>query len=274
MYKYSELLDDVAYLGFNGVDTGYIGKSVWGYTIPYVHIGGYAGKQAIITAAIHARENITAHLAVKQIYRFFRQKLSVGIYYVPMVNVDGALLLEKGAPDTPEGKRLEQINGGKDFSLWKANANAVDLNLNFDAGFGKGKGNLNYPAPSGYVGKYPFDQPETAALRDFTLRIKPFFTLSYHALGREVYWQYNNVDPVRDRQFAQSVARETGYELVDGDLSSAGGYKDWCVINDIPAVTVEIISSEFTHPLPDEALKEDWERNKNIPLVIERLAAM
>jgi len=272
MYTYWELLDDIAYLGYNGADIGYIGNSVFWNKIPYAHIGSYEKKQAIITAGIHARENITSLLAIKQVYRYLKKPLDIGIYFIPMVNVDGAILIEKGAPNNEKGEFLKKINGSNDFSLWKANANAVDLNVNFDAGFGTGKQNVFLPASDNYVGEKPFDQPETAALRDFTLGVKPFFTLSYHALGREIYWQYNNVDIKRDKRYALAIAKETGYKLIDGDLGSAGGYKDWCVINDIPSVTVEIISSHHTHPLDNAILVEDWEQNKDIPSVIESLA--
>ncbi len=271
MYTYSELQDDIAYLGFNGVDTGYIGKSVWGNTIPYAHLGDYGSTQAIITAGIHARENVTSLLAVRQLYRYFKRPLKIGIYFIPMINVDGAILIEKGAPATKNGDFLRSVNGSNDFSTWKANANAVDLNVNFEAGFGRGRQNVFEPSSANYVGKFPFDQPETAALRDFTLKVKPFFTLSYHALGREIYWQYNNVNPKRDREIASAIARETGYRLVDGDMGSAGGYKDWCVINGIASVTVEIISDKHSHPLDNSVLAEDWEQNKDIPRVIEEL---
>lgn len=274
MYTYGELMDDIDYLGYNGAEIGCIGKSVWDNAIPYVHIGAKGKNQAIITGAIHARENITALLAIRQAYRYLKKQLSIGIYFVPMINVDGAILLEKGAPNDENGDFLRKINGGDDFSLWKANAKAVDLNVNFDAGFGTGKQNVFAPSSENYVGKAPFDQPETQALRDFTNKVKPFFTLSYHALGREVYWQYHNRHAERDRRLAQKIADHTGYRLVDGDGGSAGGYKDWCVLQGISAVTVEIISSVHTHPIQDAWLKEEWEQNKDIPRVIEGLAQL
>ena len=272
MYTYGELMDDIDYLGYNGAEIGCIGKSVWGNEIPYVHVGDSGKNQAIITGAIHARENVTALLAIRQAYRYLKKQLSIGIYFVPMINVDGAILLEKGAPNDENGDFLRKINGGNDFSLWKANANAVDLNVNFDAGFGSGKQNVFAPSSENYVGKAPFDQPETQAIRDFTYKIKPFFTLSYHALGREVYWKYHNQDSDKDRRWAKRIADHTGYRLVDSDGGSAGGYKDWCIVSGISAVTVEIISSQHDHPIRDAWLKEDWEQNKDVVREIESFA--
>ena len=267
MYTYQNLLDDVAYLGYSGADSGYIGKSELGYTIPYIHLGDYGEKQIVITGGIHARENVTSRLIMRQIYRLKDEELNGGIYFVPMINVDGALLIEKGVTVAPaKAQWLIDVNyGSNDFSLWKANINAVDLNVNFDARFGLGEKNVYFPAPENYVGRRPFDQAETAGLRDFTLRVKPVFTLSYHALGREVYWEFYNREPSRDRALAKSIADKLGYRLVDGTLGSTGGYKDWCVEQGIAAVTVEIIADSRRHPLTERDLEDDWELNKDLP---------
>lgn len=67
-----------------------------------------------------------------------------------------------------------------------------------------------------------------------------------------------------------------GYRLGGDETDSAGGYKDWCVdVLRIPAVTVEIVSDDMEHPLPDDALSEDeWERNKDLPIrLIDYLAS-
>ena len=171
MYTYKNLLDDVAYLGYSGADSGYIGKSELGYTIPYIHLGDYGENQIVITGGIHARENVTSRLIMRQIYRLKDEKLAGGIYFVPMINVDGALLIEKGVAVAPEKAQwLIDVNyGSDDFSLWKANINAVDLNVNFDARFGLGEKNVYFPAPENYVGRRPCAQAETAGLRAFTL---------------------------------------------------------------------------------------------------------
>lgn len=274
IYTYDRLIEDITYLGYNGADTGSIGKSVLGLGIPYVHFGGYRDKQLIITGGIHARENLTCLLVMRQAFGLWcgRELPPCGIYFVPMLNPDGALLIEKGAAAAGDrAAELLKINGGADFSLWKANINGVDLNNNFDAYFGKGEGQVDAPSSHGYPGKKPFDQPETAALRDFTLAIKPAATVSYHALGREVYWSFFQpaATRVRDRAIAKRIARHLDYTLVDSDMGSTGGYKDWCVQKlVIPALTIEIVSPCRSHPLPLSALDEDWEVNRRIPMIL------
>ena len=74
--------------------------------------------------------------------------LDGGIYFIPMTNPDGVRLAQEGAGfirNKELKKNLLQINGGPDFSLWKANINGVDLNTNFDARWGQGKRNVFFP---------------------------------------------------------------------------------------------------------------------------------
>lgn len=261
MYTYDDLVSDIDILETDKVEVGSIGDSLYGNKIFYIRLGAKDAKQIIITGGIHARENVTCLLVMKQVFSLVKKKIPIGVYFVPMVNPDGAQLIEKqGKIKNGYGNFVTAINGGSDFSLWKANGRAVDLNLNFDAKFGKGKGNVFAPAPHGYVGDAPFSEPETKALRDFTLKVKPVFTVSYHALGREVYWYFGQSD-YRDRIKAKKIADFLGYKLVDGDLSSAGGYKDWCVLQGISAVTVEIGKDGLTHPLSAEDVSDDIRRN-------------
>lgn len=271
MYTYSNLTDDISYLSYNGIETGSIGTSLIGNKIYYIHIGNKSGSQIVITGGIHARENVTSALVSYQAFGMLKSTPDFGIYFLPMLNPDGALLIENGATSVGEyASFVRKVNGSDDFSLWKANARAVDLNINFDAKYGMGKNNIRYPAPHGYIGTGPFSEPETTALRDFTLSIKPVFTVSYHSLGREVYWYFGQNDN-RDRRMAWRIADYLGYRAVDGDLSSAGGYKDWCVLQGIPAVTIEIGSDKLSHPATEDDVAEDIKRNMELPSKIIEL---
>ena len=124
--------------------------------------------------------------------------------------------------------------------------------------------------PSDFIGEYPFSAPETAALRDFTLYVMPRSTVSYHALGGELYWEFfqTGAARVRDERFATAVADYIGVRKVDGDLGSAGGYKDWCIQTlGIPAVTVELVKYG-AHPLAPSNFAEDIESNRYLPQFI------
>lgn len=270
MYTYGELTDDVKFLTRKGVKCGSIGKSAFGREIYYVRIDGTERKGAVITAGIHAREDVSTLFAIKQIYAITKSGSPCDLWFVPMVNPDGNVLAHGGAGEFPNREFLLGLNGGsEDFGLWKANGRGVDLNVNFDAKWGEGAKNVRSPAPENYVGTRPFSEPESAALAAFTARVNPLFTLSYHAKGREIYYDFGQTgnDMLRDRAMAEYAASVTGYSLIEGTRGSAGGYKDWCVAKlGIPALTLELVSDEYSHPLPNESIKEDFEKGWDLPI--------
>lgn len=276
MYSYYDLLVDIDYLTRMGADLSYIGNTVLGRPIPMLHIGDYSPNQVLIQGSIHAREHITSQLIVEQIYymlRVYGTNLGGGgIYFVPMVNIDGVMLCEFGLAEIPQSRRqfLLDVNGGSEnFSLWKANINAVDLNTNFPARWGTGVQNVFAPAPSDYVGPYPASEPETQALMNATTRIYPQITISYHARGREIYWEFYQPEPnlSRDRRIGEVFSELTTYTLIDGTMGSAGGYKDWCIQDFyIPAYTFEIVDASYPYPIDYIALEEEFELNKLVPI--------
>lgn len=272
MYMYYDLLDDVNCLAHYGIETGTIGASESGKLIPYVHLGEKKGNQIIITGGIHAREHVSSLMCVKQIFAIANSEpvFSGGIYFVPMVNPDGNLLVA-GLAEFENYDYLVKLNGGSsDFSLWKANARGVDLNTNFDAHWGEGQYNVYFPGAENFVGDAPFSESETYSLAQFTKKIQPSTTISYHALGQEVYWEFFQTDnKTRDKKFAEFVNKQLKYNLIDGDGMSTGGYKDWCIEKlKISALTIELVSNKFSHPLSDDSLNGDIARNRYLPLSI------
>ena len=266
-----------------GADVAYIGTTVGGRMIPCAHIGSYCGRQIVIQGAIHAREHITALLVVKQIYYTLERYLNTlegGIFFAPNMNPDGSELCQFGLESVENAetrKFLLRINGanGTDFTYWKANLNAVDLNTNFAARWGTGQYNVRAPSPSDYIGPYPVSEPETQALVRLTNDLRPALTISYHARGEEIYWEFfQNVSrAVRDRAVGAELAQATGYALIDGDLSSAGGYKDWCIQDfRIPAYTIETVNNRYGYPIDYAVIGEIFEQNKDIPKLALDLA--
>ena len=275
MYVYSDLQRDCCKLCRSGAECGSIGRSLAGAHIVYFHFGPQSGGQIIIQGGMHAREWVTSVLVTRQAFALAGRKLPLGVFLLPMTNPDGATLAQKGADVFPSfSEELVAVNGGsRDFSMWKANARGVDVNCNFDARWGSGAGNVRKPSGASCIGAYPESEPETAALARFTRKVRPLMTLSYHALGREIYYEFGQQGRAweRDRAIAKAVGNFLGYEVVDGDLGSAGGYKDWCVSElGIPALTVEIISEKRAHPL-DERDLEGEEKNLWLPIMLTEL---
>lgn len=237
-----------------------IGKSVLNRPV-YAMRAGNGFPVGIVQGAIHAREWITAYLVLEQL----KLGLCCGsVWFIPLTNPDGALLSACGI-ESAEGewrrKLLISANGDCNFKLWKANADAVDLNVNFDACWGKGLYNVKFPASANYIGPKPFSEPETRALRDFTLQVCPQYTISYHTMGEEIYWQFYQplLRCARDKRLACLLSSLTGYPLKTAE-GSVGGYKDWCICElKIPAFTVEVGNGK--HPLGKESLDDILKHN-------------
>ena len=228
------------YNGFSGIK-GSIGFSVKGRPIYFFRIEKTARPIIIVQCSIHAREFITARFCLKEIADFSDNGKVGSAVFIPCLNPDGVNIAETINP------------------LYKANFNGVDLNVNFDARWGTGNSNVRVRGSENYIGEYPFSEPETKAIKNFTFSLKPDMTVSYHTKGEEIYYRFfqDGEDLFRDRRLAEIVAKRTGYKIVD--LSgSAGGYKDWCVEKlKIPAITVEVGSDKFSHPLKSKAALND-----------------
>ena len=244
-----------------------IGDSVCGNEILCVHRGSFCGEQIIVTAAIHARECFTSLVVIEQARVFDGRDF--GAYFIPLVNPDGAAFFERGETF---GYPFLADNSDK-RTVWKANADGVDLNCNFDANFGTGEHNRFVRGASDYVGAKPMSAPETRALASFTESVRPSMTVSYHCMGGELYWEFFQTGEarVRDEAIAKAIAARIGVKKVDGDLKSAGGYKDWCVSKlGIPAVTIELIKSG-EHPFGASDFERDIRINAHLPEYIAQL---
>ena len=252
-----------------------IGKSLFGRDIYAVKFGD-GSPVGIAQYALHGREYITAKLAAAH---FSRGGVRGSVWLLPLTNPDGALLSQIGIGSAPQERRAEllALNGERraDFSLWKANGRGVDLNVNFPARWGTGAKNVLFAGGENYIGEKPFSESETLALKSFTEKIRPQYTLSYHTKGEEIYWSFYQPKErlARDKALAEALSRATGYPLRE-TKNSAGGYKDWCIQQfKIPSFTVEVGSDLWVHPLGDEALQEIIERNENALAVLSAAVA-
>lgn len=259
---------------YNGVqaEKTIIGQSELGRNLYAVKVG-QGECVGIVQYAIHGREFITAKLAIAH----FLQGLATGCaWLLPLTNPDGALLSQKGLASVENEKTRQQLKtlnlGKEDFSLWKANARGVDLNVNFPARFGEGEKNIKKAGAENYIGEYPFSEKETQALRDFTKKINPNYTLSYHTKGEEIYWwfyQSTHTCP-RDLRVAKAVSGACGYPIKEAK-GSVGGYKDWCIQEfAIPSLTIEAGRESKSHPLNEEELKDIIKKNKRVLQVMSQ----
>ncbi len=241
------------YCNFNG-EKGIIGKSFFGKPLHYFKVEKTAYPVVIVQCAIHAREHITAHLCLKLIDEYINTGNIGTIYFLPLINPDGVEIALLRKP------------------LYKANGRGVDLNVNFDARWGGGEKNVRTINDENYIGEYPFSEPETIALRDFTLKILPNATLSYHCKGEEIYYEFHQSEEqrLRDLAVARAVQSATGYKI-KSTPNSCGGYKDWCIEKlKIPALTIEVGDDNLLHPLNKDELLDIFNKNKRVLNVLTK----
>ena len=62
------------------------------------------------------------------------------------------------------------------------------------------------PAPRDFVGFGSLIEPESLALYNFTLQHDFRLVICYHTQGEEIYWNFQNINPPRGLQIANSFA--------------------------------------------------------------------
>ena len=236
---------------------------------------GTGPRKVIYTAAHHANEWITALVLLKfgeEFARAIAEKKQIfdmdanalagqaTIYMVPLVDPDGVDLvvgaIGPGSVQYAVAKQFADNYPQIPFPKgWKANLLGVDLNLQYPAGWRQAREikfsqGFTSPAPRDYVGAYPLNQAESRALAGYTQVIDPALVLAYHAQGKEIYWQFEDIEVPGAEALGQAFSRLSGYDLTQVAYNSSfAGYKDWFIkYFRRPGYTIEVGSGE--NPLP------------------------
>ena len=240
-------------------------------------------------AGMHANEYICCILLMKFVENFCQSYVlnsrifgqnarelfnNVSLYILPMMNPDGIDLVT-GRVDTNSKEYKKYLEISESFpnipfpSGWKANANGVDLNLQFPAGWQEARRikfeqGYTKPAPQNFVGEGPLTQSEALAIYNFTLKNNFELTISYHTQGKEIYWNFQNINPPQGYEIGRIFARVSGYDLTDVPYNSSfAGYKDWFIQNyKRPGYTIEAGIGE--NPLPISQFDEIYNDNIGI----------
>ena len=289
-YSYSILQMNINSLNiiFPFIQTGSIGNSVLGNSIPYIKIGN-GSKQIFYNASFHANEWITTPILMKFIEEYllaYVNNLSfygysarnifntVSLYIVPMVNPDGVnLVTGEYLPNSREYSKAQNIARNYPSipfpSGWKANINGVDLNLQFPAGWEQARQikfsqGFTSPAPRDFVGDGPLVAPEALAVYNFTLNHNFDLIIAYHTQGKEIYWQFQNYATPRARTIGEQFSLVSGYRLAEVPFNSSfAGYKDWFLQEyRKPGYTVEAGIGQ--NPLPISQFDEIYNDNLGI----------
>jgi len=293
-YSYKTMMADLEKLSsqYNIITLGSVGESVQGRDIPVVRIGNEQARYHILVhGGIHGREHMTSLLLTAIIeYTAMEQSATyagiaaknlfedICLHIIPMVNPDGVTISQTSSStsalkriyESDVASGLTRLPLSRYLRSWKSNANGVDINRNFDAGWS----DIDSPASPSftrYKGEGVHDQPEAQALVNYTKKYKFDATISYHASGSVIFWQYGDNETVnaqsKDLGFALRAC--TQYPLAGSDGLDAGGYKDWAMDKmGIPSVTIEIGTRAC--PLPKEEFSTIWVRNKKVLLAAAR----
>lgn len=253
---------------------------------------GSGERKVIFSASHHANEWITSLLLLK-FAEEYAEAISRGgniydqnarvlaeqttIYMVPMVDPDGVDLvvgaIREGDIQYDLAKRLGENYPDIPFpDGWKANLLGVDLNLQYPAGWLQAreiKFSQGYirPGPRDYVGRAPLNQLESRALAEYTRYIDPELVLAFHSQGKEIYWQFMDIQVPGAEELGRKMADASGYTLANVPYASGfAGYKDWFIQEfRKPGYTIEV--GEGVNPLPLSQFDEIYRDNLPILLI-------
>jgi len=257
-YTYDQMLSDLQALHSaypNITEMEFVGTSELGQKIPVLRIGAKTARHHVLLhGAIHGREYMTTWLLMAMTeYWLDRDLLSYGnvcYHILPMVNPDGVAVSQTKTLTDAQSKIYQRdkaagytTDSKKTYaSLWKANGLGVDINRNFPASW-KQTYSRNKPSSQQYKGEEPFSAAEAKVLQDYTLRYDFDATVSYHATGSLIYYEFGNQKAVNklSKKLGTAIGTVTGYTLMPSTGIDGGGYKDWAIdALGIPSLTLEI----------------------------------
>ncbi|SEM65333.1 M14 family metallopeptidase [Paenibacillus sp. OV219] len=264
-----------------------IGHSVMGKPIAALRLGDGPVK-VHMNAGMHANEWITAPLLMTFIEDMAKaaaagEKLCgveartllrrVSLWAVPLVNPDGAELVQEGLPrEHPYYNELLQWNNGSPrFHKWKANVRGVDLNDQFPAFWEQEEERRDVPGPGprDYTGEKPLSEPEAQAIHALTQEQQFDLVVALHTQGQEIYWNYRGYEPTEAEAIAHKLGKASGYKPIKLTGSDAG-YKDWFILQyRRPGFTIEV--GYGVNPLPVGAFPGLYDEVR--PLLIAALEA-
>lgn len=230
---------------------------------------GNGAKPAVVFAGCHhARELVTPEMVLMQAEHLITQygkdadaTAAVDnrdIWLVPMVNPDGHAIVEETGVD--QRKNGNNVTGGK-------RRVGVDLNRNYDIAFGT-VGDSGNPESDTFRGAKAFSEPETQAVRDLLLKVKPTIYMTFHSYSNAVMWPWDhkNEKPKDPRLAAlgQQLGQLSGYKAYQGcDMYlNSGDDVDWAFATlGALSYTIEVGGWNDGFMPPSKKLPEFWKTN-------------
>ena len=110
----------------------------------------------------------------------------------------------------------------------------------------------------------PLTEPESLSIYNFTLIHDFRLIISFHTQGKEIYWNFQNINPPQGYEIGKKFAESSGYVLANVPYNSSfAGYKDWFIQDfNRPGFTIEAGIGE--NPLPIEQFNSIYYDNLGI----------
>jgi carboxypeptidase T len=244
------------------IDT--LGQSVQGRFIRSIKISDNAAvdedePEVLIMGCHHARELMSVEMPLL-FARYLLEHYGTDprvtelidtreIWIAPMINVDGHVYVEQNHAGSSSywWRKNRKLNAGGSYG--------IDLNRNY--GFQWGYDNVGSspdPTSAVYRGTGPFSEPETQAVRDFSVMREFTMSLSYHSYGELILypWGYAPINTIEAELFAAlGDSLRQGNNYTAGNAASGAIYitngdsDDWLygetsIKNPMYAFTVEL----------------------------------
>ncbi len=249
-YSYSQLMRDTLRLKLKYpklITSKNAGFSVEGRQIPILILG--KGKQKIFLCGTHhAREYITsaylmytanifaeAYISNKKFGDYdIKNLLSLcTVYIMPMVNPDGAGLVQGGLKAVQDADKVSSMKMIQpSYTQWKANLNGVDLNRQYPALWEHKNVIVKSPASELYNGKEAATEPEVRAVMRVCKKNRFASAISFHTKGEVIFYADANTEKdIPDaKEFAKRIAAVSGYKLMPVSQDPgiyAAGFENW-----------------------------------------------
>lgn len=110
----------------------------------------------------------------------------------------------------------------------------------------------------------PLTEPESLAIYNFTLMHNFRLIIAFHTQGKEIYWNFQNINLPQGYEIGTKFAKSSGYLLTEVPYNSSfAGFKDWFIQDyNRPGFTVEAGIGE--NPLLIEQFDEIYNDNLGI----------
>lgn len=207
-----------------------IGYSVQGRPINAYYFGSGA-TTILYTGAIHGNEQSSRYITQQWIAELEAKAREIPadrqIVVIPVVNPDGTARSARN--------NTHNVNLNRNFPTFNWTSDTTVSGGSVEKGAG---------------GPSPLSEPESKALANFTLNLRPRFIVTYHSSGSLV----NSNDVGISINLGQQYARLAGYSFIPNAATNetfgftmTGTYEDWLIEQGIPAILIELNTDRGYH---------------------------